>query len=905
MLACLFAMPALAQQATSIWNGHLRPDPEPSVTSTARYAPGPVVLPQPLTGGCPTNDAVGSAVNVFTNILTEASPIAVDNDINTIIFTHRNNATAFGGHGGQLRYDISTNGGLTWTLNQGVLNPLAVNGTNGARYPSCAIYNPAGNTVANNAYLGYYAPTVGAAFNGTVSGVRRLNGAGNTETYNQPTATQTLIPRSMVKGAPGTFWAIDNVYNGTAVTGYRVLKGVWNGSTDIVWTVNTTINPTFNTAYDAAVRTADYAIAFDPTGTTGWICMLTHLASGPANYAYYPVFYKTTNGGTTWSGPTTVDLGQFPCISSNIQVGNVTSTAFDMDLTVDVNGNPHALMAVCNGTNAYSVFFTQWHAMVDVTMSDGLWNPVILRNVYRGRGNWGTAPNNVSQDMEPQVSRTADGTKVFFAWADADSSVLQATADVSPNLYAKAYDVVQRKWTNSYNMTGCNVTWGGKILFPKLAENVLSNTGNYKLPVVFAEMTSNDPALIANFHYLDSIWFAPSDFINNQCAATVSIATQDTIISCGSTTLDAGPGAQAYLWSTGATTQAITVTSSGSYSVAISSGCCTGTDAVYILMISAPAASFTSSSVGLTASYTDNSNAQLATYSWDFGDGAISSLQNPSHTYALAGTYQVCLTVTNSCGSNTTCNSVTVVCNPANATFSSNTSVLTANFTDLTPGTPSAWAWDFGDGNFDNTQNPTHVYVVPGTFNVCLTITDACGQDSSCQTVTVCELPTAAFGVANVTLGQVDFTDQSTSGTSWAWTFGDGGTSNLQNPQHTYAASGTYQVCLTVTDACGSDSACTSVTVNVVGIADGMGGHWSVSPIPAHDLLVLTAQNAGAGKLQLRLMNTLGQLLVERDLTHLGGDLQERFDISALPKGVYYLEVRSETGHFVAKCIKE
>jgi hypothetical protein len=129
-----------------------------------------------------------------------------------------------------------------------VLNPLSVNGTNGARYPQVAIYNPSGNTNPSNAYLSYMGATVAASFNGIVSGVRQLNGTGNTESYNQPASSQTLIPNSMCKGAPGIFWAIDEVYNGSAVTGFRVYKGTWNGTNDVVWTTNATLVPPFNTA---------------------------------------------------------------------------------------------------------------------------------------------------------------------------------------------------------------------------------------------------------------------------------------------------------------------------------------------------------------------------------------------------------------------------------------------------------------------------------------------------------------------------------------------------------------------------------------------------------------------------------------------------------------------------------
>lgn len=906
----LGGLSAFGQKPVGPWTGYLTPEPENQ--SSARYEPGPVTFPQPLTGGCPGNDAIGSSSNVFTNILTEANPLAVDNATNSIVFIHRNNATALGGHSGQLRYDLSTNGGLTWSNDQGPVNPLSVNGTNGARYPNVAIYNPAGNTNPNNAYLSYYAATVAATWNGTVSGVRKLDGTGNTETYNQPTASQTLIPRAMVKGAPGTFWSIDNVYNGTAVTGYRILKGVWNGSTDVVWSVNTTISPTFNTAYDGAVKTSDYAIAFDPTGNIGWVCMLTQLTPGPTPYAFYPVFYKTTNGGTSWTGPTTVDLGAFPCISANIQTGNVASTAFDVDLTVDAKGNPHALMAVCNGNNAYAVFFTQWHAMVDVTMRDGVWNPVILRNIYRGRATWGTAPNQVSQDMEPQVARTADGTKVFFTWTDADSSVLQATADLSPNLYAKGYDVMNDLWTSNYDMTSCNVTWGGKILFPKLAENVLSNTGNYKLPVVFAQMGGvNDPLAVANFHYLDSVWFAPSDFTTPSCTASVNISNTDTIYGCGSVLLDAGAGAEQYAWNTGATTQTITVTTNGTYKVGVSDGCCVGSDSVVVIMITAPTAGFTANTTGFTTAFGNTSTGANATYNWTFGDGNSSTQMNPTYTYSSPGTYTVCLSVTNSCGTDSMCMSVTASCAAANATWSYTNTALSASFTDMTSGNPTAWSWDFGDGNQSTLQNPSHTYATAGTYTVCLTITDSCGSDSTCMPVTVCTLPVASIqqplpGDVFISVPYTfTYTGTAGSGATYSWTFGDGGTSTQQNPTYSYTTTGPVIVCVTVTDACGTDSACINIDVLLDNVLPPLAGQWYVSPVPAHDLLDVQGMDAPMGDLSLKVTNALGQVLHSESHHHNGGTFKTRMDIAQLARGLYFLEVRGESGRYIAKVIKD
>lgn len=144
----------------------------------------------------------------------------------------------------------------------------------------------------------------------------------------------------------------------------------------------------------------------------------------------------------------------------------------------------------------------------------------------------------------------------------------------------------------------------------------------------------------------------------------------------------------------------------------------------------------------------------------------------------------------------------------------SGTEPLTVDFTDLSTGSPTSWYWQFGDGGTSYDQNPTYVYNNAGSYTVTLTATNAEGSDDEVKTgyITVdpCVPPTAAFsgsptaGYAPLT---VDFTDESTGATSWSWAFGDGGTSNDQNPTYTYDDPGTYTVELTAYNSCGSDVA--------------------------------------------------------------------------------------------------
>ncbi|MBK8487956.1 MAG: PKD domain-containing protein [Bacteroidetes bacterium] len=121
---------------------------------------------------------------------------------------------------------------------------------------------------------------------------------------------------------------------------------------------------------------------------------------------------------------------------------------------------------------------------------------------------------------------------------------------------------------------------------------------------------------------------------------------------CDEVTLDAGNAGSVYSWSTGATTQEIVVTSSGTYSVTVTnptSGCA-ATDDVTLTINYTPSASFTYTAVGLSVTFTNTSTGG-ATYSWNFGDGGTSTETNPNHVYGTEGVYTVTVTVTNGCGS--------------------------------------------------------------------------------------------------------------------------------------------------------------------------------------------------------------------------------------------------------------
>lgn len=232
-------------------------------------------------------------------------------------------------------------------------------------------------------------------------------------------------------------------------------------------------------------------------------------------------------------------------------------------------------------------------------------------------------------------------------------------------------------------------------------------------------------------------------------------------------------------------------------------------------------------------------NPPGAIYAWTFGDGDTSSMRTPFHVYTQPGNYLVCLNVLVpgingglSCTASW-CDSITItqVPNPCNARFAwgVNNMTQTVGFRPQLITNTASYSWDFGDGATSSLATPSHQYAQPGVYWVCLTVsrtsaTGAICSDTWCDSVRVnAPLPPRCnanfnfirqFGPAN-TYRFVAMT--MSPGTTYSWTFGDGDTSSLRTPLHTYADTGVYQVCLIIAtvNAAGScaDTVCRTLIV--------------------------------------------------------------------------------------------
>lgn len=270
-------------------------------------------------------------------------------------------------------------------------------------------------------------------------------------------------------------------------------------------------------------------------------------------------------------------------------------------------------------------------------------------------------------------------------------------------------------------------------------------------------------------------------------------------------------------------------------------------------------AGFSIQSNGLGVNFQNNVLNNEWSYIWAFGDGTMDYGPNPDHTFPSPGAYNVCLTVwtwdpvaQDTCFADH-CAWVTVQGGDPCAGFTASMTwnAVGGNAVVLvgTTNTPaSGTIWYFGDGTQGAGQTITHVYAQPGEYHVCFMAwlwnqqtQDSCWTEA-CQWITVgdespCDGLNAGF--TSVISGSVVAFENTVFNNEWSylWSFGDGGEGYGPDPSHTYANSGTYNVCLTVwtwdpvaQDTCFADH-CAWITVQGGTLCDQLNACFETSPI--------------------------------------------------------------------------
>ncbi|MEQ6168931.1 PKD domain-containing protein [Ekhidna sp. MALMAid0563] len=331
-----------------------------------------------------------------------------------------------------------------------------------------------------------------------------------------------------------------------------------------------------------------------------------------------------------------------------------------------------------------------------------------------------------------------------------------------------------------------------------------------------------------------------------------------------------------------------------------------------------------------TITITNNSTAGPGiTYLWDFGDGTISTDQNPgTHEYNRFGTYQITLEVTDDFCTVETSQSLTVFPTAPVLDFEADVlegcAPLTVQFTNLSQfAAPGEYLWEFGDGSVSRSDNPTHTFFQDGNFTVRLRGENEVGETSEIekeQYINVYGRPFADFLVSARVVYIPDqeavFRNLSENATNFQWDFGDGTTSTEESPSHAYTEEGFYDITLIASNDFGCvDTLFRSAEIEAIsggqvntpnaftpslnGPTGGNVGSNGNDPSRINDVFLPRLE--GVERFRMLIYNKWGQLVFESNSQDVGWDGYYRNQLAPSGVYVYKLELRYSDGRDVIK----
>lgn len=483
--------------------------------------------------------------NAYGLIVTESNCLTANQQLNAVMFTHRlnNDVSNPNENNGFIRTTFSTDFGATWdsiTVTNNLINLC--------RYPSGAIFNPSGNTDINNAFAtvagsltpgagwegNYFASTKFDSTNINASYV--LNGdAGVTKQgfarigYTA-TDIKTIVTGGLYADDNGTT-AETQLYRGATLN--YATPGTAN---DFVWTIDS-IKPNFLIASGGAGES--YTItqtAWNKAGDIGYVIFNGVEATATGSAAgYAPIVYKTTDAGTTWNVLPLFDFSTLPAISATLS--NTTnaeapkawfSQGKGFDAAVDENGELHIF---CNVASGYS----NHPDSLGYTYSPALTSQVktfYMFDTYTTGSTWGStlvdslntddaldfspftdeAGAQFQIDARMQMSRSDDGSKLFFFWLDSTPDLNEQVENGKPNIFGKGYDVTNQKWTYTKKFTDDDQNY-----FMYISNIALQSGTNYKIAgtVSLPAAWPNDGNLInpMTHYFVSGLEFDQADFV--------------------------------------------------------------------------------------------------------------------------------------------------------------------------------------------------------------------------------------------------------------------------------------------------------------------------------------------------------------------------------------------------------
>jgi len=533
-------------------------DPVTAVQASDVVKPLPNLVKSP---GVVTVLTLGTAVNGlgWGYNSTQQEHLWVDNDLNAIVQTHRSGpGSTPPGLSGYFAMDHAANRGSTladWAINYQVyastLNLGGAYYADAARYPQGGLYNPPGNTNPANSYLCFFAPNLsdatymwGGYSYGRVKWGTQSDSTKHLDWYNPP--PRRYVPSGFtIISQTGKAYATDIQYDfvsGVPAEGLYLSTGTWNNATnDFNYSFST-----INLASPFGVNPMTPKIQADPSGNNLWISCIGNNGDTSCVYdsVYYPILFHSTDGGQSWSAPIAITLdgaSGIPVIRnfiSDYRLALVYSpnpvpprdkisytTAYEADLTVDQWGNPHLITAVglCGSSfslitpdNGNSPLFDSTLAVFDIfsVNSGAFWCARMIGIPKHFRGLFPSS--DYFEDLRVNISRDVTGSKIFYTYDDTWAA--GAWNNSSPDIFARGWDLVQNKLTNSLGKDAAtNATYLSEVTQTAIcgdqAQQVFTTSNGYQIPMMCESLLGNDLTNPVTFKYINDFSFSNSDFI--------------------------------------------------------------------------------------------------------------------------------------------------------------------------------------------------------------------------------------------------------------------------------------------------------------------------------------------------------------------------------------------------------
>jgi hypothetical protein len=523
------------------------------------------------------------SMNAFGVIVSQSKPLSYNAGINTVAFVHRKSPTytpSSNGNSGSIVVMYSSNPCTSWDS-----TCIWANSLNLARYPQGGIYNPLGNTNKNNAYVVGMGPyTDGSTWPGNWYASKQITTPGNTTAgADQQSMTNSALPTTMRKHGFSrySFASVDGGLvrsigeilndmnstsagpNGYGTRGAAMVKGLFSAGA-FTWSIDSFV-PSCVTDVNGDKQMYSLASqAWSENGITGYVVLTGARtgASGSMN-GWQPIVYKTTNSGASWSLLPANDFTTpmfkgltdrlYPVGTNSNLIVPFFNPGEGFDATVDINGNLHYVTTVLGtssthpdslaytyqfGTESYSWDFTGSFGYPTIydfyTTTAGGWDYHIVDSMacmgpsgtsgYPGYGSnpWSDGSGSrIGLDARIQVSRTADGKKIFYTWTDSDPSVAGVNWNIFPDLNVKGYDVTIDKATPRFNMTQGVMNADAQAYFHYASSRAISNgTVSFDIPVTISYNSTFNGGAAMDHYYLCGTNVAANAFTVNPMRPT-------------------------------------------------------------------------------------------------------------------------------------------------------------------------------------------------------------------------------------------------------------------------------------------------------------------------------------------------------------------------------------------------